>query len=146
MLTKLFGRGSSAAAQDQRSSLKQLRECFRKDVIGDKKSAGFSTFWRAVRLYAQDNSISLSKAPASRSLAELQPAYDFVMSLLHDQPQARDVFQGNGTAAIATPVPQLHELVQSFVDRVSAAPVRCHLCGFFCPCGVRSEFRALEAG
>lgn len=151
MLSRLFSRGPS----DPRSSLKQLRECFRKDVLGDKKSATFSAFWRAVRLYSQDATISLTRAPASRPLTELQPAYDFVLSLLHDAPEALEAFRGNATAAIAEPVPRLHEAVNAFLERVTARPVRPALahapspaCVYVCMCLAvcAGRARVLRAG
>jgi hypothetical protein len=113
----------ASRAGDLRLNLKQLRECFRKDVIGDKKSAEFSQFWRAVQLYSSNMDISRTKVSSSRPLNELQTAYDLVCSLLYDQPHALATFRANATAPIASPVPALAVAVNTFIERATAGPV-----------------------
>jgi hypothetical protein len=97
-------------------SIKFLRNCFRRDIIGDKRIATFGTFWRAVQAYAPDVDISLDTPTSSRNTTELQPAFDFVCTLLADKRESLAVFLANGSSPESTPVPQLTEAVQAFLE------------------------------
>ena len=113
------------------SSIKFLRNCFRRDIIGDRRVPMFSTFWRAVQAYAPDVEISLDTPTSSRNTTELQPAFDFVCSLLHDKPEAFSLFLANGSSPESTRVPGLFDAVTAFLrapqprlaPEVSCAPV-----------------------
>lgn len=106
--------------------IKQLRDCFRKDVLGEKGSLTFTLFWSAVALFAGDPAIPLDKPTSARNLSSLKPAYDFVCTLLADNPDALAVFQANATATAARPVPQLHEAVSAYLSRIAESSVGAH--------------------
>ena len=101
------------------SSIKFLRNCFRRDIIGDRRSASFALFWRAVRAYAPDADISLETPTSSRNTTELQPAFDLVCRLLGDAPSALSTFLSNGSSPESTPVPGLMEAVAAFLEHPS---------------------------
>ena len=70
-----LGWGSERKRVSSSSSLgiKQLRDFFRKDVIGEKGSLTFTLFWSAVGLFAGDPSIPLDKPTSARNLSSLKP-------------------------------------------------------------------------
>jgi hypothetical protein len=103
-------------SKKQMGSIKFLRNCFRRDIIGDRRSPTFSLFWRAVKAYAPDVDISLDTPTSSRNTTELQPAFDLVCRLLGDTPSSMAVFLSNGSSPESTPVPMLMETVAAFLD------------------------------
>lgn len=120
--------------------IKQLRDCFRKDVIGEKGSLTFTLFWSCVGIFTNDPSIPLDKPTSARNLSSLKPAYDFVCSVLHDDPEALAVFHANATAPSARHVPRLHEAVSGYLSRVAQSSVRVplHWCVRGCACVPRA--------
>jgi hypothetical protein len=102
-------------AKKLRGNVKFLRNCFRKDIIGDRRSRSFLAFWKAVNIFAPTANASLEKPTSSRNTFELLPAFDFVQHLLHDDPVAMSCFLLNGTSAQTTAVPGLHDAVVKFL-------------------------------
>ena len=119
----MFGWGDRKRASTS-LGIKQLRDCFRKDVIGEKGSVPFTLFWSAVGLYASEPSIPLDKPTSARNLSSLRPAYEFVCSLLHEDKEALDIFCENATLAVAKSVPRLHEAVAAYLSRIAESSVR----------------------
>lgn len=57
-----------------------LRNCFRREVIGDRSTDSYASFWSAVALYGGDPSIcQVDKPTSARSMSALRPAYGLVV-------------------------------------------------------------------
>ena len=101
-----------------RNSVKFLRACFKKQVLGGgRTSPAALRFWTAVNTFAPTTHAQLDKAGSSRTMAELQAAYDFVSSLLADDPAALFLFLSNGTPGVSNEVPGLVRHVDDFLRR-----------------------------
>jgi hypothetical protein len=100
-----------------RNSVKFLRACFKKQVLGGgRTSASAMRFWSAVNAFAPSVHAQLDRPGSSRTMAELQSAYDFVSTLLHDDPAALFLFLSNGTPGVSNEVPDLHARVEEFLQ------------------------------
>ena len=97
------------------ASIKFLRNCFRRDIIGDRRSPSFATFWRAVQLFAPDVEVSLETPTSSRNTQELQPAFDLVCQLMGKLPSSMAVFLANGSSPKSSPVPHLMDAVNAYL-------------------------------
>jgi hypothetical protein len=64
------------------TSVKYLRNCFRRGIIGDRRSDTFNLFWNAVGAFAPDVEITVDRPTSSRNTTELQPAFNLVVELL----------------------------------------------------------------
>ena len=97
------------------TSVKYLRNCFRRGIIGDRRSDTFNWFWSAVARSAPAVEIVVDKPTSSRNTQELQPAFDLAIKLLRDKPDAMALFISNGTSPESTPVPELVEALHAFM-------------------------------
>ena len=117
------------------TSVKYLRNCFRRGIIGDRRSETFNLFWTAVARSNPGVEIVVDKPTSSRNTLELQPAFDLCVKLLHDKPEALTAFVTNGTSPESTTVPELVEALHAFMasDSVSAC-VDVHVSVYVCAC------------
>ena len=64
------------------TSVKYLRNCFRRGIIGDRRSDTFNMFWTAVARFAPDVEVTVDRPTSSRNTTELQPAFNLVRTWL----------------------------------------------------------------
>ena len=106
-----------------RNSVKFLRACFKKQVLGGgRTSAPALRFWTAVNAFAPGLNAQLDKPGSSRTMAELQAAYDLVSTLLYDDPAALFLFLSNGSPGVSNEVPGLHSRVEGFLAALPPPP------------------------
>ena len=112
-----------------RNSIKFLRACFKKQVLGGGRGAPTATrFWSAVNRFSPQLHAPADTAVAARPMAELQAAYDFVSSLLHDDPAALFLFLSNGTPGVSNEVPGLARHVDAFLASAGKGGAAVHGC------------------
>ena len=105
-------------SDDKGPNMRVLRQLFRRNVIGDCKSATFSDFWAAVKLYCPTADLSgdMARPTSSRTSRELLPAYELAACLLRGRsPAAWETFLANGSSADCAPVPELLAAVEEYL-------------------------------